>query len=84
MGDQIKNVVAPAAITIPGGIEHAMTPVSNFVVLLYHFPSPKKKFDAIVYSFKDRYIPVPRRPSKSMYSCPVSKEEANLVRTSKL
>ena len=85
LGNKKINIIAPNKMTIPGGVEHAMTPVSNFVILLYYFPNPNKNFDDIEYTFLDKYVPVPTRPSKSiLYNCPISEEQKALVRTSKL
>ena len=87
LGDKVLHVVAPAVIRVPGSVPHAMTPISNFVVLLYHFPNPKKKFDDIEYHFNNTFIQVPTYPSKSFYSCPAAssrKEEKDIATTSKL
>ena len=49
------------------GYPHAMTPVSN-VVLLYTFPNGP--FEKIPYTYLPKYVPLPDYPSRS-YSSPV-------------
>ena len=84
LGEEQLNVVSPRLVEVPGGVKHAMTPVSNFVLLLYCFPKANKYFEDIKYIYLDEFISKVTYPSQSMFSCPVSEEEEFLVRTSKL
>ena len=56
LGDEMLNVVAPRLVDVPGGVKHAMTPVSNFVLLLYCFPKTNKHFEQIDYKYLNEYI----------------------------
>eukprot|EP00946_MAST-07B_sp_MAST-7B-sp1_P001700 g1700.t1 len=85
-GDTTKRLrfSAPAKVHIPADTPHAMTPVSNYVVLLYTFPNGP--FEKIPYTYLPKYVPLPDYPSRS-YSSPVhvtDEEEVRLCRTSKL
>jgi hypothetical protein len=84
LGDQLLRCVAPTKVNVPGNVPHAMTPVSHFVILLYHFPSSNKQFNDIKYTFTNSFVSKPKYPSK-IYSCPIVEDgEEELVRTSKL
>lgn len=82
VGGKVRHMFPGQRVKIPGGVPHAMTPLSNYVVLLYYFPNDGP-FDSIEYTFHGECIPRPTFPA-IFHSHPVSKEEEKLVRTSRL
>lgn len=48
------TVNSPYFITIPSNAIHAMTPISEFVILLFTFP--KGPFEEIKYHYTDQYL----------------------------
>ena len=79
---RVLTFSSPAKVHIPASVPHAMTPVSNYVVLLYTFANGP--FDKIPYTFDPNFVPMPNYPSKTYSSpCP-DEEEVALCRTSRL
>lgn len=37
LGEEVFEIQAPAVVTIPSNVVHAMTPISRFVILFYSF-----------------------------------------------
>jgi hypothetical protein len=73
---------APSKVHIPADVPHAMTPVSNYVVLLYTFANGP--FAKIPYTFDPNFVPLPNYPSRSFSSPRPDEEEVALCTTSRL
>mgnify|MGYP000476366192 CR=1 FL=1 len=54
LNNDIKIQNAPKIIDIPSNVVHAMTPLSNIVILFYTFP--KGYFENIKYNYKSEYL----------------------------
>jgi mannose-6-phosphate isomerase-like protein (cupin superfamily) len=57
LGDKEQLIHAPAVVTIPPNVVHAMTPVSSFVLLFYSFH--EGPFKSIDYTYFDKHMVYP-------------------------
>ena len=54
IGETVTVVNAPCTVIVPGDKPHAMTPVTDYVVLKYSFKTGP--FESVVYHYSGQYI----------------------------